>query len=112
LPGILAAVANDDADAEQPIFGESEAEDDSEGNTIGAVVGGQLEASKRYWQDVRKRQNTNATTARTGRYPANKVPVAADTLTQTNARAAKGYSMFDSARQLVRKVARREGVNN
>jgi hypothetical protein len=112
MPGIMAAVAADGAEEEQAAFSESEAEDDSEGNTIGAVVGGQLEASKRYWQDVRRRQTTNAATARTGRYPANKAPVAADTLTRANAKSAKGYSIFDSAKQLVKKVARREGVNN
>lgn len=117
----LKAMVMDDMEAEQAAQGSFSSEDESElergecsgndeDNTFGASYAASLKATNEYWAEAKRKaaasRRQSQAVQRTGRYaPADnrKQAQAADALTQTNAKAAKPYNLFQSAASIIKR---------
>lgn len=103
FPALALSVAMDDMEAEQEAQGsfssEEEAEASDEDNTFGAGYAASLKATQDYWNKVKSRKPSATYEHVRGR--SNK-PVAVDHVA-ANARKARSFSLFDTAKTIIKR---------
>jgi len=103
FPALVLSIAMDDKEAEEFVQGSFSSEDEPEAadedNTFGAGYAASLKATKEYWAKARRVKPSSTYERVRGR--SNK-PVAVDHVAN-NARKARGFSLFDTAKTIIKR---------